>query len=1153
MSSSFEKEGGVVAWPPSLYDHTPQSIPPLAPPLPPPLPVRNPEERKRRVRSFFWKPIPEDRVKQQNRPNLWSSRDPFHIDIRAIEELFGHEDTPSFTTTCCTIGRRHTSVKDLRPQITILDSKRSLNICIFLKHFKKSSESLLDDILHGNTGVFSVESLRELLKLLPEDEEVKNLQIFNGNPKDLAPPDAFIHKLIHLPRYEVRLEALLLKEEFFPSYTVMKHDMTIILSTIKELLSCEELHDVLHLVLQAGNIMNAGGSAGNAVGFKLSSLLSLADTKANKPGINLLHFVALEAQKKDLIMFPEKLQHVQQAVRVCVNSINDEFHTLTRRVHQLQQTIHSDDELLTQLQSFLQSAAAALEDLRISIDEVQREGDALIDFFCEDRGVFKLDECFRIFQNFCSKFKKAVQENAERGMWEESRRKRLKESEDKRHSWAGHGDMGGVSILRSNSEADVAAVLKREGLLELLKTSSHSPRRSPQQNSVTFDPCGSDTLVFPPIHSLSTTNMTEEPEIPNKTLSVQESQNNDLQTQENTGKTLGTTELTPDVTFDPFGSDTIVLPPVLSLFITNTTEELEIQNKTLSMLELHNNDLQTQSQEISGNTELTPDVTFDPCGSHTLVLPPIHSLSISNMTEELEIQNKTLSMQESQNNDLQTQSQETSGNTELTPDVTFDPCGSDTLVLPPIHSLSISNTTEELEIHNKTLSTQESQNNNLQTQEITGNTLGNTELTPDVTFDPCGSDTLVLPPIHPLSISNTTEEPGIQNKTLSIQESQNNILQTQENTGNTLGNTELTPDVTFDPCGSDTLVLSPIHSLSISNMTEEPEIQNKTLSIQESQNNDLQTQENTGTTLGNTELTPDVTFDPCGSDTLVLPPIHSLSISNTTEEIEIQNKTLSIQESQNNDLQTESQETSGNTELTPSVTSDPSRISLVVESEVVNDESERKTKDIVQPTKESLKTSTGAKQTISKRTFISKNRASLSEKSPSSSIKPSTSSPKCVSASETASVRKLIPLRQPRSSSAQIQERTNRSVLSRAKTTQAFRPEEKMCRVTLRSLDCPSPQTSACNSTVKPPSFARNTVASTTRHATTPGNQAKAPALTRAASLRLSQVLKPMQMSAEKFRMSPPAGCLRKSSSTAPESSMFTCGSRDKNVKPTWK
>lgn len=39
-----------------------------------------------------------------------------------------------------------------------------------------------------------------------------------------------------------------------------------------------------------------GGYAGNAVGFKLSSLLSLADTKANKPGMNLLHFVAMVAK-----------------------------------------------------------------------------------------------------------------------------------------------------------------------------------------------------------------------------------------------------------------------------------------------------------------------------------------------------------------------------------------------------------------------------------------------------------------------------------------------------------------------------------------------------------------------------------------------------------------------------------------------------------------------------------------------------------------------------------------------------------------------------------------------------------------------------------------------------------------------------------------
>lgn len=40
-------------------------------------------------------------------------------------------------------------------------------------------------------------------------------------------------------------------------------------------------------------IASQGGYAGNAAGFRISSLLKLADTKANKPGMNLLHFVAM--------------------------------------------------------------------------------------------------------------------------------------------------------------------------------------------------------------------------------------------------------------------------------------------------------------------------------------------------------------------------------------------------------------------------------------------------------------------------------------------------------------------------------------------------------------------------------------------------------------------------------------------------------------------------------------------------------------------------------------------------------------------------------------------------------------------------------------------------------------------------------------------
>jgi len=36
-----------------------------------------------------------------------------------------------------------------------------------------------------------------------------------------------------------------------------------------------------------------GGYAGNAAGFKLDSLLKLTDIRANKPNMNLLHYVAM--------------------------------------------------------------------------------------------------------------------------------------------------------------------------------------------------------------------------------------------------------------------------------------------------------------------------------------------------------------------------------------------------------------------------------------------------------------------------------------------------------------------------------------------------------------------------------------------------------------------------------------------------------------------------------------------------------------------------------------------------------------------------------------------------------------------------------------------------------------------------------------------
>ncbi|KAG7458793.1 hypothetical protein MATL_G00224420 [Megalops atlanticus] len=445
--------------------------------------------KKRRVRSFFWKTIPEEKVK--GKANIWTlsvRQQQYQIDVRTVEELFGQQDE---IRSAPPTGRRGSlsrggSFKDSKEEISILDSKRGMNVGIFLKQFRKSNQSIIEDVRFGNSKQYGSGPLKELLKLLPESEELKKLQAFKGDPSKLTLVDSFMYLLIQVPSFEVRIEAMVLKEEFMPSCSVMSHEIDVIRAATTELMTCEELHAVLHLVLQAGNIMNAGGYAGNAVGFKLSSLLSLADTKANKPGMNLLHFVALEAQKKDesLLKFPEKLHHVQSAVRISVENIEAEFQSLYVRTKSLEEKIQKDSELLQQLDQFLQNATRMLHDLKKRRLELRKEGSTLIDFFCEDKDAFKLDDCFRIFQDFCLKFQKAVKDNLERELKEAARQRRLKELEEKRGMWSGEKEQGGGggsggsgSFGRSSSENDVET-LTREGLLDFLQQrplSPHSP------------------------------------------------------------------------------------------------------------------------------------------------------------------------------------------------------------------------------------------------------------------------------------------------------------------------------------------------------------------------------------------------------------------------------------------------------------------------------------------------------------------------------------------------------------------------------------------------------------------------------------------------------------------------------------------------------
>ena len=108
---------------------------------------------------------------------------------------------------------------------------------------------------------------------------------------------------------------MLLKEEFATNLSFLEPSINAVLFAGDDLMNNVQLREVLYMVVVAGNFLNAGGYAGNAAGVKLASLQKLTDIRANKPGMNLIHFVALQAEKKNpnLLAFAENLTALENA------------------------------------------------------------------------------------------------------------------------------------------------------------------------------------------------------------------------------------------------------------------------------------------------------------------------------------------------------------------------------------------------------------------------------------------------------------------------------------------------------------------------------------------------------------------------------------------------------------------------------------------------------------------------------------------------------------------------------------------------------------------------------------------------------------------------------------------------------------------------
>ncbi|XP_071282415.1 inverted formin-2-like isoform X2 [Agelaius tricolor] len=420
-----------------------------APSLPSPQPCSNPgcshppcgcgeqpQARKTptlRMKVLHWQKLPCDVVRQSH--SIWavmpsSSKELVEPDYASLELLFS---VPSRIPTEKT-GPKIKKTKE----ITFIGPKKSLLLSIFLKQFKCSNEEIAAMIQKGDRSKLDAEILRQLLKLLPEDQEINSLKSCKKEKSQLANADQFYLHLLEVPSYQLRIECMLICEETKILLECLWPKAQAIRTACETILTSHRLPVFCQLILKVGNFLNYGRHTGDAGGFKISALLKLTETKANQNNITLLHHILEEVEKnhRDLLQLPRDLDFVSKAVGIHIDAMQAEAGANLKKLLEIEKRLFlSTDDLKIQHGKSVQGSLNASKDLQKEFATIEKKKEELADYLCEDRKNLSLEDVFSTMKTFREIFLKTLQENQERkeqAAKSEKRKKRFKGEDAKR-------------------------------------------------------------------------------------------------------------------------------------------------------------------------------------------------------------------------------------------------------------------------------------------------------------------------------------------------------------------------------------------------------------------------------------------------------------------------------------------------------------------------------------------------------------------------------------------------------------------------------------------------------------------------------------------------------------------------------------------------
>jgi len=412
------------------------------------------------MKGLQWTKLPQNKIKGSVFEKMELEYKGIKINYEELEEEFAQK----------VVEAKDKKEEEKGPtMVQILNPKLSQNLSIWLSQFKSiSHEEICKGLQFLNTKMFTLEQVKQILTMVPSKDEIQNIQAYvqGGGEANLLPPaEKFALELNKIPQFEERLKGFIFRLSFDSRKADIKPSIETLRLASKEVLESKMFVSLLEVILEIGNFMNESTPRGNVFGFKINSLLKMADTKSSDNHKSLLQYlvIVLEKSAPKLLDILKEMPDCTPASKVSLSSLASDVALLKKDFELVQRFVETlkeqKDKYYDTMNTFIAKTRDEVTQIDTNFKAMEEKYAQASDYLGEDAKTCQPEDLFGTLSHFVNAIQEAKKQN-EQLLANNEKMKRREDAKQKRQNEQDQKKKGGPPQAIDNVVEELFGALK---------------------------------------------------------------------------------------------------------------------------------------------------------------------------------------------------------------------------------------------------------------------------------------------------------------------------------------------------------------------------------------------------------------------------------------------------------------------------------------------------------------------------------------------------------------------------------------------------------------------------------------------------------------------------------------------------------------------